>query len=395
MNRPLCSLALVALLSAGCGVNPNRPDFTFLESPPLASGTSQPYLVHAPDGTPWIAYADYNAAQPRVAKWTGSRWEELGKAQTSRSPAVFGVQLDFSPSGQPFVGHRTYDSEAVSIRTWEGNEWRDVPTLSTNDLNDMADWNLRIDPAGQPVIATANFETVEVRRLTGGEWLELGPNMANNIPNPNGATITLNKPSLELDPRGNPVVAHLEGTSTLTQLWVQRWTGTEWQRLGDALFLENGFIQVTEPELELAPDGRPHVAWVSNDMSMPLTRTSVIVSRWTGQAWERMGGPIAAPDGVTPIQAPLLKFDDQGRAVLSFLQGTQGDVRIHLRRWNGTSWDTLGEPLTGLEKDTLFSHTLSIGPDGAPLVAWPQRLGESVISPGRYVLYVARYNEGR
>jgi hypothetical protein len=55
----------------------------------------------------------------------------------------------------------------------------------------------------------------------------------------------------------------------------------------------------------------------------------------------------------------------------------------------------LGEPLTGLEKDLLSGHTLSIGPDGAPLVAWPQRLGESVISAGRNVLYVARYNQGR
>jgi len=394
MNKPLFSLALLSLLSAACGVNPYRADFTFLETPPLASGTSQPYLAHAPDGTPWIAYGDYNAAQPRVAKWTGSRWEELGKPQTVSLPTAFGVQLDFSPSGQPFVGHRTSESGAARIRTWEGDEWKDVATFSPTGVN-VADWTLRINPAGQPVIATASFKTVEVRRWTGGEWLELGPNMINNIPNPRGATISLNDPSMELDAQGNPVVAHLEGDFTLTQLWVQRWTGTQWQLVGDALFSESEYIQIAESELELAPDGRPHVAWVSYDLSTPMTRRSIIVSRWTGQAWERMGDPITILDGVAPSQMPLLKFDDQGRAVLSFLQGTSGDVRINLRRWNGTSWDTLGEPLTGVEKDILYAHTLSIGPDGAPLVAWPQRLGESAISAGRNVLYVARYNEGR
>jgi hypothetical protein len=37
---------------------------------------------------------------------------------------------------------------------------------------------------------------------------------------------------------------------------------------------------------------------------------------------------------------------------------------------------------------------MAIGPDDVPLLAWSQRIGESIFTPGRSVLYVARYNQG-
>ena len=89
------------------------------------------------------------------------------------------------------------------------------------------------------------------------------------------------------------------------------------------------------------------------------------VSRWTGTAWESLDSSLSVPAAVIPAQSLALKIDPQGRAVLSFLLGTAAtDVRILLRRWNGTSWDVLGEPLNGIEKDAIYSHTMSLGPDG-------------------------------
>jgi len=396
MLRLRLAPAVPAILLLACGGGLDRPDFTFLEAPPVSEGASHTHLTHAPDGQPWIAYSDFGTAQTRVAQWTGSRWEERGQP----APINSGVehtragQLAFGAGGQPFLGERVPATGGVLIRTWDGAQWNDVATFNGYGPGDVMSWDLRIDPAGQPIISTLDSRDVDVRTWTDGAWELLGfGELARNIPNPSDWRATLRGPSMELDPQGHPVVAHLEGDFTLMRLWVQRWTGTQWQLLGGPVISESEVL-LTAPDLALDPQGTPYVMWTDIETSSRPQRGRVYVRRWTGQDWEPLGGPITLRNAGTPVEAPALRIDTQGRPVLSFVQGSSfADMRIHLRRWNGTSWEVLGNPLNGAEQDPLFGHAMAIGPDGAPLLAWSQRIGESIFAPGRQVLYVARYNE--
>jgi hypothetical protein len=404
MPLPLSRLAVLALLCAfaGCGgdVAPNRTDFTFLESPPASGSPYLPSLVHAPDGQPWIAYNDSKATQPRVAKWTGSAWEEVGTspAAPQSGPTALTVQLAVSATGQPFLTERSDDSGSVRLRTFEGETWKNVSLIPSSGTPDLRAWDLRINPAGQPVLVTTTtqpgtvFGSIHVRTWTGSTWRDFHPEQG-ELPSPSGDGYGLHSPSMELSSDGNPLVAHLEGNLFFARLWVRRWTGTAWEILGGPLFSYDDFGHGAAPDLALDPEGRPYVVWAT-DRHISPPAGAVHVSRWTGTAWESVGDPITVPNTEGGVQQPLLQVDPQGRPVVSFRQGGCCEVPIHVRRWNGTSWASLGAPLTGLEKDALYSHAMSMGPEGVPLLAWPQAIGDFIFSPGRGVLYVARFNEG-
>jgi len=405
MLRPLRSLAVLAFLSAsaGCGdgVAPNRTDFTFL-APPPASGTPYlPSLAHAPDGQPWIAYNDLKAAQPRVAKWTGSAWEEVGTspAAPQSGPTSLTGQLAVSATGQPFLTERMEGSGSVHLRTFEGEVWKDVGRIPSTGNPDLRAWDLRINPTGQPVLATTTtepgtvFGSIHVRSWNGRTWRDLHPELS-ELPSPSTDGYGLHSPSMELDAHGNPMVAHVEGNFSFARLWVRRWTGTAWETLGGPLFSYDSLVSGGTPDLALDPEGRPYVVWAT-DRHISPPAGAVHVSRWTGTAWESVGDPITVPNTEGGVQQPLLQVDPRGRPVVSFRQGGCCEVPIHVRRWNGTSWESLGAPLTGLEKDALYFHAMSMGPEGVPLLAWPQAIGDSIFSPGRGVLYVARFNEGQ
>jgi hypothetical protein len=198
---------------------------------------------------------------------------------------------------------------------------------------------------------------------------------------------------MELDAEGNPVVAFLEGSYSSTRVWVQRWTGTEWRLVSDGALSPEGYIvDVSGLELELDAEGRPYVSWTTNENGSGF----VYVRRWTGAAWEPLGTRLAGVSSVTPADSPSLHRDPQGRPVLSFTQGRSwGDSRIHLLRWNGEAWETLGQPLFAGEPDLIERHSTSIAPDGTPMVAWAQRVGKTVLSMGFSQVYVARYVEGQ
>jgi hypothetical protein len=399
MNRLTPSLAVLVALSVACGGATRREDFSFLPAQPPATGDAiLPHLVHAPDGKPWIAYADSKMEGPRVARWTGSTWEELGTPTPSNTGAtVLGGQLAFDASGQPFLAERLLFSNAVRVLAWNAPGWTELGRFPSPHPVAYRDVSLRINPSGQPVVSSTDSDNVHVHVWNGSDFTPLGSGLRANVPQRfEGLPPILHDATLELDAQGTPVVAHLDGIYESTRLWVQRWTGSAWEPIGGGpVPMKSGFSEVSGLALALDADGRPYVAWSTSEISR-VPAGAVHVRRWNGAAWEPVGSRLSLSRAVTPADSPTLRLDPQGRPVVSFAQGDSAtDWRIQLWRFDGEAWGALGAPLFGAEPDFLHQHTTSIAPDGKPVVAWSQRVGKTMFTPGITQLYVASHVESR
>jgi hypothetical protein len=117
-----------------------------------------------------------------------------------------------------------------------------------------------------------------------------------------------------------------------SRLTVRAWTGTTWSR--SAPF--NDLKQFSRtPALALNGAGNPVVAWLQGD----VLASDVLVSRWTGEQWERLG-PAVNRRGRTYLASTRLVLDragSSGRGVAGGRIGTGHAVRRSLGR-NGLAF---------------------------------------------------------
>lgn len=141
------------------------------------------------------------------------------------------------------------------------------------------------------------------------------------------------------------------------------WSGT-WEPLGPPL----GHEAQVAPAMALDPSGAPLVAYAELVESPGMVATELHVVRWSGSAWEPLGGTIASSTQRLPYSAPLwvrLVTDGTGRPVLAFGDSGPGATvgAFPLQTWafDGTSWQTVPVPLTAPQ---LSGFALGRGADG-------------------------------
>jgi len=141
------------------------------------------------------------------------------------------------------------------------------------------------------------------------------------------------------------------------------WSGT-WEKIGPPLGQE---AQVF-PAMALDASGALLVAYVELVESPGLVATELHVVRWSGSAWEPLGGTVASSTQRLPYSAPLwvrLATDGLGRPLLAFGDSGPGATigTFPLQTWafDGTSWQSLALPLTAPQ---LGGFALGRGADG-------------------------------
>ena len=135
---------------------------------------------------------------------------------------------------------------------------------------------------------------------------------------------------------GSSGVAGLEGT-----LRVSTWDGTQWGQVGQALNdpapLPNGNHEVAPewPYIQVGSDGAPVVAWVSRTTTVSEVN-KIIVQRWDGAAWQRIGGtPSGVSAGATGASAPVLVLGAGSNQ--PFVAFSEGICNV-FREWDGNAW---------------------------------------------------------
>ena len=92
------------------------------------------------------------------------------------------------------------------------------------------------------------------------------------------------RPSLAISSGGTPYVAWNDGSSGDAEIYVRRWSGTEWEEVGPGSATDGGISDndgwSAWASMSIAADGTPYVVW--NDGTPGGGNVAIYVRRWTG-----------------------------------------------------------------------------------------------------------------
>lgn len=247
---------------------------------------AKPALVLDANGNPSLAWADYldladtDGLTTRFAQWTGEEWQNLSEHRASESSVrSHGAALAVDGQGRPILAFHDYDGFG--------------------------------GPDG-----IINSQLYVRRRNAEGLWETLG-----TTPNP-VEDQAASDASLALDADDHPWVAFRSTVITGGPVLVSRWTGSEWQQVGEAFdVLEDPSSTSLWPELAIDSQGAAHVLWYEGGIRH--------LRKWNGTEWIAVGG------GTIDFGASLLAIDSADVPVLVGLEvDDQSVYRVVVHRLN-------------------------------------------------------------
>lgn len=332
-------------------------------------------LAAAPDGTLVLAVIadDVKASSGRgtfmsrtLTAWTsdGTTWRPLGSGEAlnyDRPRPLSSLNLALDASGTPvLVWNENYgDNDIVVFRAFQGGDWTQWRSRYLgDDLPYAARTRAVVARAGEPVLAWGEYlRKPDGSRLTVRAWT--GTTWSRSVAF-NDLRQFSRTPALALNGAGNPVVAWLQGDVLASDVLVSRWTGEQWERLGTPVN-RRGRTYLASTRLVLDRAGRPVVAWLE-DVS---GRDTLFAARWDGTAWRSLGGAVS----VHQASSPSLALDAGGQAVLSWVEERGGPGTVHAARWSGSAWQR-AEVLNADPSRDARSPSLALGASGGLVVAW-------------------------
>ncbi|MFP2909676.1 Ig-like domain-containing protein [Pyxidicoccus sp. 3LFB2] len=281
------------------------------------------------------------------------------------------------------AGNALFQAGGQTTLSWSWSRpkfWVDSASEDPNVSYTVTDGvSLALGADGNPLVAYSARRTVYdgpliegerlmVKRWSGSGWTLVGTTVPAVPPAP---TLTVRNPRMVLGTDSNPVVAFIQGGEGDAQdsLQVVRWDGADWKPLG---------ARVTAPEvtkvhgaaLAMDRDGRPVVAWSAAD--------GIHVARWEADRWADVGGLQRATlvgEGSLAAEAPALAVDADNHLVVAWTESERtAAADLYVRRWNGTTWESLGGKVEPAHTQDLTARfpTLLIT-NNQPSVVWSMR----------------------
>jgi hypothetical protein len=388
MKRLSAGLVLFVLLLSGC--SRQLPE-TGLE--PLASWSTLGTKV-VPDndfitslafnalGNPIVATRVFDLGHPGssfsvyVQQWQNGQWQRLGThldVQRSRNAFIADIAVD--KLGRPVVVWHEYSG--IYVKRWDGASWVLLGgKLDINSANISAGAlpALEIDSQNRPVVVWQehernnfnNYNLYVKRWENDASWVQVGDTLDVDI------TRIVYRPSIAIDPNDRIVVAWGEAVNVQApftyNLYVKRWNGSRWVRLGGALDV-NVARDALQPSLALSSNGKLYVAWdeVSVDASGNANARYIYIKRWDGNnTWTLLGEAVSGRG-----QGPSLVASGADALMVSWTSWAPGSLppptNIYVKRWSGTKWLAVGGQLVMAESG---NSILNISPAGIPTLAY-------------------------
>ena len=369
----LMSGLLPSALAGGAAGPP--PRVAALPSPAgLKAPVRELQLAAAPDGTLVLAALSdsgeffsgrgwFTGRNLTAWRYSNSGWQQLGGILNYDSPRPAStLNLSLDESGQPLlVWNENYgDNDVVVMRAYLGGAWTNWHTRYLgDDLPYAARTRAVAMHGGEPQIAWGEYLRKPYgSRLTLRTWD--GKTSWVRGPAFNDIKAFSRTPALALDTRGQPTVAWLQGEVLASNVYASRWTGTGWQALGGSLNRHpNSYVASTRMVLDAQQ--QPIVAWLE-DLG---GQDTLYASRWDGQQWQALGGPVNQHFA----SAPSLAVSVDGHPLLAWVEEQGGLGQIKLARWTGAAWQEFGVQNLNARKDAR-SPAVAVEPDGTAVLAW-------------------------
>ncbi|PTL82598.1 Ig-like domain-containing protein [Vitiosangium sp. GDMCC 1.1324] len=142
-------------------------------------------------------------------------------------------------------------------------------------------------------------------------WLPLGGAISavpDNTPAENVA--------MKVGTDGNPVIAWSESNGATKNIYVRRWTGTNWVDLGSTMSaVADTGTHSDMPAIALDASNRPIVVW--QELTTTSGPTNLYGRQWTGSTWEALPEIPATTGSDTRRYEPYVAFDSTGNLVIS------------------------------------------------------------------------------
>ena len=167
------------------------------------------------------------------------------------------------------------------------------------------------------------------------------------------------------DAGGTPYVAWWESTMEGVRILVGRWTGSAWQVVGQPFD--------DEPVYDLpsitSVGGVPYVAFIENSADDDF-RGQVRVWRLnaTADGWDAVDGGSLNHDPVNGDAKDLSIATVDSVVHVAFTEVAGSATILRVKKLQGGSWATVGDPLNASPITALYPHIADVG--GAPCVAW-------------------------
>ncbi|WP_228559580.1 MULTISPECIES: Ig-like domain-containing protein [Myxococcus] len=217
----------------------------------------------------------------------------------------------------------------------------------------------------------------------GEAWSWAVPEFVPYPPHPPGPTgpHDIIKPYIQLDTNGHPTVLtqrfETANERTPVNLFVNRWTGSQWEQIGPGLKTSPIEFTINSPNIQLLPDGTPVVAW-QEDLGAEFNNY-IHVARWNGEAWVRYSGE----QGIIPERphavGVALQLTSQGHPVVAFSmdpEDAEGGA-VHIHQWTGEKWQRIGSALQNEPPYIAHTPALVLDANDNPFVAFAANNSQS------------------
>ncbi|TSC27605.1 Ig-like domain-containing protein [Corallococcus sp. Z5C101001] len=284
----------------------------------------------------WHEKPQDNAHQWEARRWNGLAWEALGPPLTPH-PNSRGLRWQFAQgrnSHPTFVleEQRTGTHELL-VQQWNGSSWSVVGSaislLNGSTLNFL---RMEVDAQGRPLVTWGEMESGGATSITSamlwmGTWWQ-------NI----GSTLSNAPSALAFDAQGIPYVGALESKSGALKSLVKTWSGSAWTNLGGVFEDIGPSVSTQVTAMRFDGSGRPIVALTGQEGAYPSVTRRVRLKRWTGAQWEALGEALVSPPGPTTGGPPQFGLSQDGDVYVAWLEDAAGtspaDARLHVYRLN-------------------------------------------------------------
>lgn len=247
--------------------------------PRFSSGWARyPSLAIDKNGTPWVLYLDGNTVGEKatVKKFNGTIWETVGTEGFSASGSHY-TSIAIDQNGIPYVAYSEWgNGYKVTVKKFDGTNWVTVGTegFSANGTTGNA---LAIDNSGVLYIVFQDASTNKgtVMKFTGTQWILVG----GSVPSDD----TINDPTITIDSENRIYIAyHISFSQNCTGgVSVKSFENNTWNTVIGSSCISSGSAQ--HPAIDLDVNGIPYVAYVdnSNGISQKATVSKFIKGNQT------------------------------------------------------------------------------------------------------------------
>jgi hypothetical protein len=308
-----------------------------------------------------------------------SDWQRVGGA-VAIGDVVPKLALD--QAANPYVAwYEVAIPSQAFVKTWNGSVWMRLGgKLNVNPDSYIVDLAIAIDSSNRPVVAWSEFNRavgqnyVYVKRWTGTTWTRVGTTLATSYSFYVKLALVADQPLIAFD-NDDPSI------SSTRSVFVKRWNGSQWQDYGGVA------AKVVTFSLALSTTQDPVLAYEQYSNNT----LSVNVKRWQNGTWTPLGTAlnIRADSSTKP---PLIAIGSNNLPVVVWSEYTNFDsdaVTLYAKRWNGSSWSSLGSTISSQADE--YSANLTLDSTNAPVVTWTQDYNTSPTTYVDRALYVSRW----